>query len=390
MKKIRTRIEAVDALRGFAIFSILIIHCSNYFMDGLEIERQGTPFWEAVNSTTKSMLYFMFEGKAYGLFALLFGFTFGIQYYKAAGQKKRFTIRFLWRMLLLAGFGVLNAAFFAGGDPLIFMAMVAIILPLTARLSSKALLIIAAVLFLQPLEWFKIISLWLNPNTKLVWYTGGFYEAVRPAVANGEFIPMVWSNITVGLQACLAWAFEYGRISQTPGLYILGFLMYRHGLFNRTDASFWDRLCFFTLISTPLLFVVKAVPPTTSLIQAPLQVVFSMWYNLSFMLLMASLFIILYRSEGFRRLTVPLKWYGKMSLTNYIFQSIIATALFYPYGLNIAAYAGVAASVLIGLGIAALQIAFSYLWLNRYKQGPFEFIWHKATYLQVTVPVLNR
>lgn len=57
----------------------------------------------------------LFAGKAYAIFALLFGFTFYIQMNNQRRQGKDFGYRFLWRMVLLAVFATVNAAFFPAG-----------------------------------------------------------------------------------------------------------------------------------------------------------------------------------------------------------------------------------------------------------------------------------
>jgi uncharacterized protein len=211
------RIEVVDALRGFAILCILLLHCSNHFL--YDVGPNNSSAWlKALDVATKEVLYFLFECKAFGIFAVLFGFTFGLQYFKALEKGQDFCWRFLWRMVLLAGFGVINAAFFAGGDPLVFMAIVAIILSLIARLGTITQLVLAIILFLQPVELYKAICLYLNPEYHPANYTEALYPILKPAVEQGHLGNMLWSNISIGLKACLAWAIEYGRITQTPAL----------------------------------------------------------------------------------------------------------------------------------------------------------------------------
>ena len=60
-------------------------------------------------------MFALFAGKAYAIFALLFGFTFHLQYASRQSRGEDFGGRFLWRLLLLAGFATLNAAFFPRG-----------------------------------------------------------------------------------------------------------------------------------------------------------------------------------------------------------------------------------------------------------------------------------
>ena len=71
---------------------------------------------------------------------------------------------------------------------------------------------------------------------------------------------------------------------------------------------------------------------------------------------------------------------GRMALTCYIGQNLIASIIFYEWGFGVAdMIAGqwyTYWTLLIYLGIAALLIAFSALWLRRFPRGPVELVWH--------------
>lgn len=82
------------------------------------------------------------------------------------------------------------------------------------------------------------------------------------------------------------------------------------------------------------------------------------------------------RCASFLRNLAP---YGRMALTNYLGQSLIASTVFYGYGLG---WFGMerAKQVLFVFVIVALQIAFSHWWLARFRYGPMEWIWRAITY----------
>ena len=80
----------------------------------------------------------LFAGKAYAIFALLFGLTFFLQNDRQKREGKDFGWRFLWRMLMLAVFATLNAAFFPAGDVLMLFAAVSIVLLITRNWSDRA------------------------------------------------------------------------------------------------------------------------------------------------------------------------------------------------------------------------------------------------------------
>lgn len=122
------RIEVVDALRGFAVLAIILVHNLEHFIFPVYPDAASQPEWlNVLNEGVFSITFSLFAGKAYAIFALLFGFTFYIQFTNQQKKGKDFGYRFLWRLLLLAGFATLNAAFFPAGDVLLLFCIVGII-----------------------------------------------------------------------------------------------------------------------------------------------------------------------------------------------------------------------------------------------------------------------
>ena len=156
------RIEVVDALRGFAVMAIILVHNLEHFIFPVYPTEQ--PAWLAVlNDGVFNVIFSLFAGKAYAIFALLFGFTFYIQCHNQKKKGKDFGYRFLWRLVLLLGFATLNAAFFPAGDVLLLFAVVGLVLFLVRKWSDKAILITAIILLIQPIEWYHYIMSLLNP-----------------------------------------------------------------------------------------------------------------------------------------------------------------------------------------------------------------------------------
>ena len=72
---------------------------------------------------------------------------------------------------------------------------------------------------------------------------------------------------------------------------------------------------------------------------------------------------------------------GRMSLSNYIIQSILGSFIYYGFGLGMYQFTGATHCLIIGICLAILQGIFSTWWLNVHKQGPLESLWHKATWV---------
>ncbi len=67
------RMELVDALRGFAILCIVLLHNMERFE--FHYSLQNLPLWvKYLDKKIMFSAYFLFGGEAYAIFALLFGF----------------------------------------------------------------------------------------------------------------------------------------------------------------------------------------------------------------------------------------------------------------------------------------------------------------------------
>ena len=160
------RIEVVDALRGFAVMAIILVHNLEHFI--FPVYPTHSPSWLTIlDQGIFNGIFSLFAGKAYAIFALLFGFTFYIQSNNQKRQGKDFGYRFLWRLVLLAGFATLNAAFFPAGDVLLLFVVVGFVLFLTRNWSDKAILVTAVIFLLQPVEWYHYIASLINPAHQL-------------------------------------------------------------------------------------------------------------------------------------------------------------------------------------------------------------------------------
>ena len=69
---------AIDALRGFAVMGIMLLHNIEHFNFYSFPETSGETI-KALDTSLWDMMFFTFAGKTYAIFALLFGFTFYLQ-----------------------------------------------------------------------------------------------------------------------------------------------------------------------------------------------------------------------------------------------------------------------------------------------------------------------
>ncbi len=378
------RIEVVDALRGFAVMAIILVHNLEHFI--FPVYPTDSPGWlNTIDQGILNSIFTLFAGKAYAIFALLFGFTFYIQTNNQKKQDKDFGYRFLWRLVLLVGFATLNAAFFPAGDVLLLFAVIGLVLFVTRNWSDKAILITAVICLLQPIEWYHYIANLVNPAHQLPdLKVGEMYAEVAEYTKAGNFWDFILGNITLGQKASLLWAVNAGRFFQTAGLFLLGFYIGRKELFASSEKNlrFWVKTLIVSAITfAPLYTLKELIMQSTAVVQQSVGTVFDMWQKLAFTLVLVASFILLYQSKKFSNAIGSLRFYGKMSLTNYITQSILGAIIYFPIGLYLAPYCGYTISLLIGLFTFLLQVKFCQWWLSGHKQGPLEYIWHKWTWI---------
>ena len=381
-----SRIEVVDALRGFAVMAIILVHNLEHFI--FPVYPTDSPNWlNILDQGIFNGIFSLFAGKAYAIFALLFGFTFYIQTNNQRKRGKDFGYRFLWRLILLVGFATLNAAFFPAGDVLLLFVVTGPILFFTRNWSNKAIIITSVIFLLQPIEWYHYIANLINPTQRLPnLKVGEMYAEVAEYIKGGNFWDFILGNITLGQKASLLWAINAGRFFQTAGLFLLGFYIGKKQLFVSSEKNlhFWVKILIVSAIAFAPLYTLKdLIMDNTPIIRQTAGTAFDMWQKLAFTLVLVASFILLYQNKKFHNRVNNLCFYGRMSLTNYIAQSIIGAIIYFPFGLYLAPYCGYTVSLLIGFFTFLLQVKFCKWWLSKHKQGPLELIWHKWTWLGV-------
>ena len=389
--KTNSRIDVADVLRGIAIGGIVLIH----FIEQLNFYKfpeASSEFMGALNQTVWDSLFFMLASKMYAIFSMLFGLSFFIQHDNQAQQGKDFRLRFVWRMVLLFLWGIFDLLFY-NGDILTVYAVCGLFVIPFIRANNKVL--VAATIFfaLQPIELFYIIMGLIDPSTQsLNLGSSELFRAILPAQESGNIVDVAVAGIRYGFPVNFTWAIEHGRMTQTIFLFLLGIYLGRKRLFydEGNNIEIWKKILVGALCAFVVLYplydavhdIVVSVPKADrTCIQKSLDTMLNMWKNLSMMLCYVSGVVLLYYRTSARNFLSKIAPYGKMSLTNYLLQSIIGGFVFYNWGLGMFRYSGHASSLLLGALCVALQYMFCRWWLKNHSHGPFETIWRKLTWI---------
>ena len=382
------RLNVVDALRGFALLAIVLLHNLEHY--NIYFIPEAQPEWlQTLDKGVWNTLFFLFAGKAYATFSLLFGFSFYIQYHNAEKRGIDFRGRFAWRMVLLFLFSQLHALFY-NGDILLLYSVVGLTLIPVCRLKDKTVFRIALILLLQPFEWGRMIYALLNPDyiisaDKFMPYA----LLAQEATSHGTFLEVLNNNIWNGQLYSNIWQVENGRLFQTAALFMFGMLLGRRKYFIKSTSTIciWKRILRLSVIAFIPLHILRVLAPAyihNQSVLTPFNIAIPSLANFTFMLILISAFTLLWFKKGdgykWQQIVIP---YGRMSLTNYISQSIIGVCIYYGFGLGLYTSTGATATLFIGLFIFTIQLIFSRSWLERHKQGPLEFLWRKGTWIKI-------
>lgn len=142
------RITVIDALRGFSLIGICLIHSMQHFgAMGTMMPQPLFPWEGTLNEIFRCLINYLVFGKFFIIFSSLFGLSFFIQMDRAAKKGIDFRLRFLWRLVLLLAIGYLHGLI-VRVDILLIYAILGFILVLMYKWPTKLLAGITLFLFL--------------------------------------------------------------------------------------------------------------------------------------------------------------------------------------------------------------------------------------------------
>ena len=107
---------------------------------------------------------------------------------------------------------------------------------------------------------------------------------------------------------------------------------------------------------------------------------FNYWGSIGVSLGYIAIIMLIAQSGRGQRIIEPFAAVGRMALSNYLFQTVAATLIFYGHGLGLFGQVERSGQLLIVLGIWSVQLIVSPLWLRYFHFGPAEWLWRSLTY----------
>ncbi len=373
------RIESLDALRGFAIFGILLINIqvfSGYGFIGLDA-RAALP-GSSHDEQIRTVLDVLVRAKFYSLFSLLFGYSFTMMARKTAASA---TSSHLLRMGGLLVIGLAHSLLLWPWDILVLYAVMGLLL--TPFLNRGPVLLFAAgliVLLLTGLLSYFGPSLGL-PDGRGEYPIRVLQEQV-PALAGGSYREVLVANFHLTGSIMVEWL-QGLRPLRVFAMFLLGAAGAALAL---ADPDTRRRGLLWALASIGLVAGLglsladnridlaedygRAAWVAADILAAPLlaigyAAVLMLWWN-------SRLGIVALLAKPVRAALAPV---GRMALTNYLLQSAVCVPLFYGFGWGRFAEVSMGRLMLFCAGLFLAQMIVSALWLRFFRQGPIEWLW---------------
>ncbi|MGO4788609.1 DUF418 domain-containing protein [Paenibacillus sp. 2KB_20] len=371
MEQRKDRIRLLDILRGFAILGTLgtniwiFAHAGdlNYITT---FDHSG---WWGANDLLRMIVLFLVNGKLLGLLTIMFGVGLEMKYRQAKRKGKPWPGVYLWAVLFLILEGLLHFILVMEYDILMSYGVTAIIAAFIVkggdRLIARTMNVIGSVFAITILALAGLmlasgasVSLGSFHDVVALYQEGTWVEQVQYRLAN--FLPLRMEAILV--------------IPTNVFLFLLGVRFMRAGVFSPDENGKKLRSTLFKLgifVGVPLNLLIFIPGGAFDL---PVRYLFAPLMSMGYIAIMARMIQYTKWEWLWRRLENV----GKMSLSCYVLQNILASAVFYGWGLGLAGKLNSAAIIAIWLVISAFLLGMSSLWLRGFKLGPMETIRKQA------------
>ncbi len=386
----RERIALLDALRGFALFGILLVNIEDW--SGWSALAEQNP---ALGKSEGGWWYKFFrttvlEGKFYTIFSFMFGLGFALQLSRLSQRGANGVAIYRRRVLVLLAIGVIHMTLIWEGDILTLYAILGLLLPLLHGWSDRALVRGAIILLLLPIPGYALVhALSIQPDLGLDLPGNWIFQALGGELGaeKGWRARQDWGSLAAwnlsGLPFRIGSFFESWRIPKVLALMMLGLWAGRRLVGGRLleDQRLLRHVVLWgLLIGIPanigygLIGGLEQDEFIRGLAATALYAIGVVPLGLAY----AAGFVLLWGRAS--KVLGVLAWPGRMALTNYLMHSILGVVIFYGIGFGLFATLPPLGFLGIGLAIYVAQIAFSRFWLQHFAQGPMERLWRRLTY----------
>ena len=358
-----------------------------------------------VNLASWFASFVLIDGKMRGLFSILFGASTLLVIQKAEEAGRDGLNAHFRRMIFLLLFGLVHFYFIWFGDILALYALCGFLLYPFRNLSPRALGRWAIGLLMVSFLIFSLLSFAATAST-----SRNLPAEVRAELSEARTIvetevgarsPRIERDLAlyrgpyagivehrIERQALFPFMSLPSFGWETIGLMLIGMVLFRTGFltgaWDRKQYRKWAMICFAIGITGATLLALLQIE---SGFAAPMVLGAAVAFSMPFDVLMAigwAAVVILWakRSAG-GRIVERVAAVGRMAFTNYLATSIVMTTLFYGFGFGLFGTLHRAALWAPVIAMWLLMLGWSKPWLDRFRYGPFEWLWRSLSRGQI-------
>jgi uncharacterized protein len=381
------RIVSIDILRGLAILGIFLVNMPSFhspllYIDGAERWAGG---WDGILYRFSDIVA---QASFYPLFAFLFGFGAIILAVRSEEKGISFPLLYMKRLSFLLILGCIHAFFIWHGDILINYAVFGFALLFFYKMKGRNLILLGSVCYVLPFailgSLFLIMGIFDSEGMAITTDSAMMKQSLE-VYQSGTFTELMsqravdWYMVNNPFNAIILFLSIFPFFLMGAGVAKRGFL--------QNPTQYKRQLKAISIVSLLLGMSIKMLPYVTvyhfgtifvqDYLGGPLLTIFYI-----------TAITLLAERAGASRLLHPLSYIGRMSMSNYLFQSMVCTGIFYSYGLGLYGSVSYTTGFVFLIALFCLQILLSLLWMGLYKYGPVEYIWRFFTYGKK--PVMRR
>jgi uncharacterized protein len=386
------RIISLDVLRGIAVLGILIMNIESFSMImAAYINPTAYGDLTGINKVVWVFNHLIAQAKFMSIFSILFGagillFTERMAY-KGLKPGAMHYRRNFWLLLL----GLSHAYLIWYGDILVTYSLCAFLVYLFRKLKPKTLFILSGLFFIVPVLFYIMFGYSLP-----YWPEEGYQQNLETWAPSSEIIQQKIESMTGGWLVQMDKRISAAIFMQTfvfiiqvfwrvVSMMLLGMALYKLNILQANKSkSFYKRLTLFGIIPG---FFISGLGIYQNF-KHEWHMDYSMFFGSQFNYIGSigvalgyiGIIMLICKSDGFKRFKNVMSSVGKMAFTHYILMSAIATFIFYGHGLGLYGQVERIYQLLIVIGIWAIILVISPLWLKKFRYGPLEWLWRTLTY----------
>lgn len=384
----KARLKSIDAVRGFALFGVLLVNMYNFGADA--------PEWTGLaDRAFSTLMHAVFETKSWRLFSILFGLGFALQLARVVSIEGGSLWIYFRRLIILFIFGMLHALVY-DGDILMEYAMLGLILIAFRNARPRILLILACVL----LAAFPVGNLLhtqsgddladqLEDSMSVVELRADHPYLGSPMdvfLENALAIPpQIWSNLhdpesSLAIFAMFLLGLLLGKtrvlLEVAPHIPVIRRLFgWGIGIGAASALAEWS-------LGQKYGYAVFGGNTASNGIRFLGDMLFA-YGSTALALGYGAGIVLLTQRPGWQSVVRALQNLGRMALTVYLSGTLMFTTLFYGWGFGQLFLLGPAATTCYAILFFVIQLFFCNWWLERFRFGPVEWLWRSLTYLKL-------